>query len=223
MSKTLLSASRGTGTAFPSAANAGDVFLRTDIGTNGTLFQYVGGSVGLAGWINESSVVCTSTTRPVLASSYAGMQIFETDTSRTYLWAPGLGTSGLWDQMAGPPEIYQMASYISASFQKVSSGAYGGLQIAKRGRDCWFEGEICAVGSYIPPANANTQFGSLPAAVMPITGQATPVSFYSGSGVQNYAATGLILNDGTCYFNPTGTAITGWNADLSGMRWRTNK
>lgn len=83
----------GSGTAFPALAAAGDTFVRTDVGTAGSLWQYTGiATVGTAGWVAESPVVCTSTTRPT-AALYAGLTTYETDThlSSVYdgsVWAP---------------------------------------------------------------------------------------------------------------------------------------
>lgn len=99
----------GSGSSFPTAGAlaAGDTFLRTDIGTNGSLWQYTGNtSQGSGGWIAEGAVACTSTTTPTVAL-YAGLAIYETDTKATRLYdganwyltgaAPWIGgISGSW-------------------------------------------------------------------------------------------------------------------------------
>lgn len=82
-----LALAQGTGTAFPTVGLvAGDTFLRTDVGTNGTLFVYTGSSsIGSAGWLAEGPVICTSSTRPT-AALYAGLETFETDTKLPWHW-----------------------------------------------------------------------------------------------------------------------------------------
>lgn len=97
----------GAGTAFPAATylKAGDTVLRTDIGSNGTVWQYTGNAaLGSAGWIPEGPVVCTSTTRPTLAL-FKGLQITETDTMFVWQWdgashwlpmTPGACTGKAW-------------------------------------------------------------------------------------------------------------------------------
>lgn len=79
----------GSGTAFPTTLLVnGDRFVRTDVGTNGSMWHYTGiASVGLSGWINDTAIACTSSTRPATAASYGGMTIYETDT----------GANGVYD------------------------------------------------------------------------------------------------------------------------------
>lgn len=103
----------GAGTAFPAIANmAGDTFLRTDIGTNGTVFQYTGNtSAGSAGWIAEGPVVCTSTTHPT-AALYAGLQLFDTDTEMQWTYN---GT--VWHLTGGrTPSCHVFRKAASAAF-----------------------------------------------------------------------------------------------------------
>lgn len=94
----------GSGTAFPTTQLViGDVFKRTDIGTNGTLYQYNGNAaVGSAGWTVESPVICTSTTRPA-SGLYASLQIFETDTFRMWMWQGSfwvdISVPGVWNNL----------------------------------------------------------------------------------------------------------------------------
>lgn len=81
----------GSGAAFPTspALAAGDTFLRTDLGTNGSLWQYTGLTTGTStwnGWVCEQAIVCTSTTRPT-NYAYQGLSIFETDTRKTLSWS----------------------------------------------------------------------------------------------------------------------------------------
>lgn len=94
----------GSGVAFPasgpsgSVLRRGDVFLRTDLGTNGSLWTYVGGASGSAGWTHKGPIICTAATRP--AVTYAGLRIFETDTKRSWTY-DGTG----WAYTAGPARV----------------------------------------------------------------------------------------------------------------------
>lgn len=82
----------GSGTVFPTTGiQAGDTYLRTDQGTYGSLWQYGAAAIGYNGWISESAIVCTSTTRPSIP--YPGLQILESDTLKTWIY----GISG-WFQ-----------------------------------------------------------------------------------------------------------------------------
>jgi hypothetical protein len=88
----------GSGTVFPVPANgllAGDTYFRTDIGTNGSLWHYNGGTAGFNGWVHKGPIVCTSATRPSVV--YAGLEIFETDTARSNYYE---ATSGRWRNAA---------------------------------------------------------------------------------------------------------------------------
>lgn len=120
----------GTGAAFPvtgpegSALRRGDVFLRTDLGTNGSLWTYVGGSAGSGGWVHKGPITCTSTTRPGSAL-YGGLAIFETDTNRMWQRA---GTAWVYAGGAPPPTyactmqtgFSAFASLIPVAFQDAS-------------------------------------------------------------------------------------------------------
>jgi hypothetical protein len=73
----------GAATSFPSAGVlAGDTVTRSDIGTNGSLWVYVGPGRGVSGWVHKGPIVCLSTTRPASGVSYAGLEIYETDTGK---------------------------------------------------------------------------------------------------------------------------------------------
>lgn len=86
----------GSGTIFSGSAAPGDSYYRTDQGTNGSLWQYTGNAnIGKVGWICESTIVCTSTTRP--SFTYNGLSIYETDTLNSYVYA-----SSAWQFTAGP-------------------------------------------------------------------------------------------------------------------------
>jgi hypothetical protein len=76
----------GAGTSFPViGVLQGDTCVRSDVGTNGSTWHYVGGSSGKNGWVHKGPIVCTFTTRPT-AVAYDGLHIYETDTnlSRVY-------------------------------------------------------------------------------------------------------------------------------------------
>lgn len=87
----------GSGTSFPVVGVLpGDTFVRSDVGTNGSSWVYVGGSSGKNGWVHKGPIVCTSTTRPATAVAYAGLHIYETDTKyeaihdgTNWVYAPG--------------------------------------------------------------------------------------------------------------------------------------
>lgn len=113
----------GSGTAFPAGAAPGDTFVRTDVGTSGALYQYVGSGLGSGGWIVEGSVVCTATTRPATAL-YASLPIFETDTSRNYQWT---GTAWAWlNGGTNPADIGQtdMSPGLAAGFTAGTDGCH---------------------------------------------------------------------------------------------------
>lgn len=81
----------GSGTATPSNPAPGDTYLRTDIGTNGSIWHYVGGSSGVSGWVHKGVLVCTSVMS--FGPLYAGAQRFDTDTrissvSDGTVWTP---------------------------------------------------------------------------------------------------------------------------------------
>lgn len=95
----------GTATVFPTggpngtALRRGDVCVRSDLGTNSSLWQYTGvAALGSGGWTHKGPIACTSTARPA-AALYAGLQTYETDTHLCSVydgavWAP-LG-AGQW-------------------------------------------------------------------------------------------------------------------------------
>lgn len=71
----------GAAAAFPTTGVlVGDTCVRTDVGTGGSLWVYVGGTKGVSGWVHKGPIVCTSATRPAAVVSYEGLDIFETDT-----------------------------------------------------------------------------------------------------------------------------------------------
>lgn len=70
----------GAMTSFPvSNALPGDTVVRSDIGTGGSSWLYVGPGKGSGGWVHKGLLTCTSTTRPT-SVAYSGLQILETDT-----------------------------------------------------------------------------------------------------------------------------------------------
>lgn len=82
----------GNGTSFPTlAANPsigyGDTYFRTDIGSNGSLWQYTVSSQGISGWICEAPIVCANAAAmPGLL--YAGAQVYRSDLGYM-LWSDG--------------------------------------------------------------------------------------------------------------------------------------
>lgn len=232
----------GTGTAFPTGAAAGDTFIRTDIGTNGTLYQYSGStSIGTAGWIVEGPITCTLTTRPT-TGLYAGVQLYETDTGRVYEYIPaGVTVNGtalaaaLWDQVGGPPEQYAI-NYAGGGGYFAAFGAanYQGAVVLKRGRDCWIQGIVApgpTGGVNGTSMTANTQYtvGGLPAQVVPVLADQGACAFYPGTGAANYYSTWVITNTAGATANSlfvipsvATSSPTAWQLSLTGARWRTN-
>lgn len=108
----------GSGTAFPTGPAAGDTFLRSDVGTSGTLYQYAGAGQGTGGWIVEGAIVATSTTRPAVGL-YAGVQLYETDTTFTWsytgaLWQPvsaGACSGKMWLTTGGSANLTVSTEY----------------------------------------------------------------------------------------------------------------
>lgn len=94
----------GAGTAFPAAAPDGSALRRNDAyyhTTYGALFLWNG-----TGWRTRGPGELTAAQRIALVTAnipYAGFQVYETDTSRTYQWA---GTA--WVKLPGgiPESVY---------------------------------------------------------------------------------------------------------------------
>jgi hypothetical protein len=77
----------GAGTSFPVIGIlSGDTFVRSNVGNNGSMWLYVGGTAGRNGWVHKGPIICTSTTRPLSTDTnpvlYEGLQIYETDTKQ---------------------------------------------------------------------------------------------------------------------------------------------
>jgi hypothetical protein len=85
----------GAVTAFPTTGVlAGDTCRRTDLGTNGSLWEYSGiAGLGSGGWVPQAAIVCTSITRPT-SGLFPGLEIFETDTS--FRWQLFSTTGPIW-------------------------------------------------------------------------------------------------------------------------------
>lgn len=75
----------GSLTSFPMVGVLpGDTCIRSDVGTNGSLWTFIGGSSGRSGWVHKGAIICTSTNRPLSTDTnpvvYEGLKIYETDT-----------------------------------------------------------------------------------------------------------------------------------------------
>jgi hypothetical protein len=207
----------GSGTAFPTTGVlAGDTFIRSDLGTNGSVWVFTNGAAGFLGWVNRGPIVCTSTTRPANSSSYAGMEIFETDTGRSYQFLPagtqiagiGIGVP-LWDQVAGPPEIYTPT--YSTGFADFVSGSWQPLRLFKMGRRCWAEGLIQQSGTSpqtTMTAGTNYTFGTVPTNMTPLAITKAVLSLWAPNNNLGYI---LVNPDKTLQISPLTACATGWN------------
>lgn len=69
----------GAVSSFPTTGvRIGDTCIRTDLGTNGSIWMYAGAGMGVTGWVHKGLLVCTLATRPGV--TYDGLEIYETDT-----------------------------------------------------------------------------------------------------------------------------------------------
>lgn len=216
----------GTGTSFPVVGVlSGDTFIRSDIGTNGSNWVYNGGSAGKNGWVHKGPITCTSTTRPATSGAssavYPALEIFETDTGRTYRWLTAGVSAALWDQVAGPPETYTVT--FATGFAEYNTGGWQPIRVFKMGRVCWLEGLFQP--STVSPQNvmsAGTGYviGSVPAKVIPAANvEKAVVSLWApGNNVGNLN----IFGDGNVQAIPFATTAAGWNMGGSGLIWRTN-
>jgi major tropism determinant Mtd-like protein len=132
----------GAGISFPViGVLQGDTFVRTDVGTNGSLWTYIGGSSGKNGWVHKGPIVCTAFTRPSTTTiAYMGLQIFEMDTGKTYVydgtayrWIPqgdsGLVAITLNNPITAPsadlPWYRKFGNRVSVHINSNYSGSYG--------------------------------------------------------------------------------------------------
>lgn len=193
----------GSGTVFPTGIAAGDTYLRSDIGTVGTLFTYQGGSIGLSGWVPEgNAVTCTSTTRPSAAQSFAGMTAYETDTGNNLQYS-----SAGWGYLPGGPVPWTWVTYQNgyASVAGYQPAAYRkiGDRVELRG---------IANGAY----TATVVMFTLPVGFRPTTREVF-------SYTQDAASYGRfdVRADGTVTREAQANAITGGYVSFSGVSFST--
>lgn len=157
----------GTGTAFPTTLLVvNDVFIRTDVGTNGTMYRYTGVSgLGSSGWVAEGRIVCLSTTRPT-AGIYAGLAIYETDTGRTYTYS---GTAWVYSGGAAPAltnvtwaNVAVFTDWDTTNFGRVKYGVDASGRVVIQG--------LMKVAAASQPAFGTTLF-TLPTGLRPATTQ----------------------------------------------------
>lgn len=132
----------GSVTSFPITSGGvkiGDTCNRTDIGTNGSIWQYHGSGKGISGWLHKGLLVCTSATRPASASTYyVGLQIFETDTGNAYIragssWNPMVYDSGWVPITMNSPiasnifQVRKIGSYVHLVLDGAYNGAFAAL------------------------------------------------------------------------------------------------
>lgn len=207
----------GTVTAFPALAAAGDTCVRTDVGTAGSLWQYTGiASSGAAGWVTESPIVCTSTTRPTGAVLYDGLPIYQTDDKATAYWDVANTVWHIWDSVT---QSYNVSWTSQAGTPAIGNGQLAG-RYRRMGRLCWVD-IVWSLGATGSNGGTGSYTFTLPAAAlsgieqfltckafMPGTGSALGYGYITSGGANSvvpYMPVNLANNNA---MNPAQSANT---------------
>lgn len=174
----------GAMTSFPSGALPGDICLRTDVGTGGSLWTYVAVGRGVAGWVHKGPITCTSTTRPATAMCYVGLEIFETDTSKMWFYT---GLTAPWSLLQAVSDTGWVDMSVSAGYT-LGVGTDGGAKYRVLNGICYF---TIVVSSSTAAANAT--FATLPATARPTWNHYYAVNYANAfRGELKVATTGVI-------------------------------
>lgn len=177
----------GTVTAFPALAAAGDTCTRSDVGTAGSLWQYTGiASSGAGGWVTESPIVCTSTTRPAGAVLYDGLPIFQTDDKASATWDVANTVWHVWDTVT---QAFTPGFTTAGGTPAVGNGVLLGFY-RRMGRLCWIRVTM-TFGSTTNGGTGSAAF-TIPAAIAAAAGgQAGYVGEQWGINAKLFHPTGV--------------------------------
>jgi hypothetical protein len=165
--------------------------------------------------LNGGTLRVTSTTRPPAAIRYDGLEIYETDTKRTWRWDAAIND---YHFIAGPPQI--LLPTLNASLYAFISGASSLASGAfrRRGFDMEGFGAITNSVAYSAAVGSTYELGSIPAGTSPAKDEYFPVALATGSAFST--ALMIIRANGTFAYTPQAAVGSGFSLFFSGARWR---